>query len=128
MQDVTIVIPNYNGKTLLENCLRTLEQQTYRDFKVLVIDNGSKDGSTEVTSETLNMEIVALKENLGFCGAVNLGIWKTETPYLILLNNDTEVDGHFVEKMLAGVKKSDRIFSCGAQMIDFKNHEIIHEK
>lgn len=125
MQDVTIVIPNYNGKTLLENCLRTLEQQTYRDFKVLVIDNGSKDGSTEVTSETLNMEIVALKENLGFCGAVNLGIQKTETPYLILLNNDTEVDGHFVEKMLAGVKKSDRIFSCGAQMIDFKNHEII---
>lgn len=125
MQDVTIVIPNYNGKILLENCLRTLEQQTYRDFKVLVIDNGSKDGSTEVTSETLNMEIVALKENLGFCGAVNLGIQKTETPYLILLNNDTEVDGHFVEKMLAGVKKSDRIFSCGAQMIDFKNHEII---
>ena len=125
MQEVTIVIPNYNGKRLLENCLKTLEQQTYKDFKVLVIDNGSKDGSAEVSSENLDLEIVSLKENLGFCGAVNLGIQKTETPYLILLNNDTEVDGHFVEKLLAGIQKSERIFSCGAQMIDFKNHEIL---
>ena len=125
MQEVTIVIPNYNGKRLLENCLKTLEQQTYKNFKVLVIDNGSTDGSTEVSSEKLELETVSLKENLGFCGAVNLGIQKTETPYLILLNNDTEVDEHFVEKLLAGIKKSERIFSCGAQMIDFKNHEIL---
>ena len=85
MQEVTIVIPNYNGKRLLENCLKTLEQQTYKDFKVLVVDNGSSDGSTEVSSEKLELEIVSLKENLGFCGAVNLGIQKTKTPYLILL-------------------------------------------
>ena len=79
MQEVTIVIPNYNGKRLLENCLKTLEQQTYKDFKVLVVDNGSSDGSTEVSSEKLELEIVSLKENLGFCGAVNLGIQKTKT-------------------------------------------------
>lgn len=125
MQEVTIVIPNYNGKRLLENCLKTLEQQIYKDFKVLVVDNGSSDGSTEVSSEKLELEIVSLKENLGFCGAVNLGIQKTKTPYLILLNNDTEADRHFVEKLLAGIKKSERIFSCGAQMIDFKNHEML---
>ena len=46
MQEVTIVIPNYNGRKLLENCLGTLEKQTVRDFKVLVIDNGSTDHST----------------------------------------------------------------------------------
>ena len=92
MQDVTIVIPNYNGKKLLENCLKTLEKQTYTGFKVLVVDNGSTDGSASVKSEVLDMEIVSLTENLGFCGAVNLGIQKTTTPYIILLNNDTEVD------------------------------------
>nr|WP_330408861.1 glycosyltransferase family 2 protein [Roseburia inulinivorans] len=125
MQEVTIVIPNYNGKRLLENCLKTLEQQTYKDFKVLVVDNGSSDGSTEVSSEQLELEIVSLKENLGFCGAVNVGIQKTKTPYLILLNNDTETDRYFVEKLLAGIKKSEHIFSCGAQMIDFKDHEML---
>ena len=70
MAEVTVVIPNYNGKTLLENCIKTLEQQTLRDFKLLVIDNGSTDGSTELTSEILDMEIVELGENTGFCKAV----------------------------------------------------------
>ena len=50
MQEVTIVIPNYNGRKLLENCLGTLEKQTVRDFKVLVIDNGSTDHSTDLQS------------------------------------------------------------------------------
>ena len=53
MTEVTIIIPNYNGKKLLENCIKTLERQTCQEFKLLVIDNGSKDGSTDVTSESL---------------------------------------------------------------------------
>mgnify|MGYP000303021628 CR=1 FL=1 len=125
MQEVTIIIPNYNGKSLLENCFRTLENQSYKDFKVLVVDNGSTDGSTDIKSDVLDVEWIALNENLGFCGAVNLAVQKTGTPYVILLNNDTETDKYFVEWLLRGIKKSDHIFSCGAQMIDYKNHEIL---
>lgn len=47
--EVTVIIPNYNGKKLLENCIQTLERQTCTDFKLLVVDNGSDDGSTEVS-------------------------------------------------------------------------------
>lgn len=125
MQEVTIVIPNYNGKKLLLNCLKTLERQTVKDFKVLVIDNASTDGSSAVTSSVLDMEMVILQENLGFCGAVNIGIQKTKTPYILLLNNDTEADEHFVEALLCGIRQSEHIFSCGAQMIDFKNREVL---
>ena len=125
MQEVTIIIPNYNGKSLLENCFRTLENQSYKDFKVLVVDIGSTDGSTDIKSDVLDVEWIALNENLGFCGAVNLAVQKTGTPYVILLNNDTETDKYFVEWLLRGIKKSDHIFSCGAQMIDYKNHEIL---
>lgn len=125
MAEVTVVIPNYNGKTLLENCIKTLEQQTLRDFKLLVIDNGSTDGSTELTSEILDMEIVELGENTGFCKAVNLGIKKTKTPYVILLNNDTEAEPHFVEELLKGIKQSENIFSGSAMMLDFKKRNII---
>ena len=88
--EVTVIIPNYNGKKLLENCIQTLEKQTCTDFKLLVVDNGSDDGSTEVTS-SLDLTMLALKENTGFCGAVNEGIRHADTPYVILLNNDTEV-------------------------------------
>ena len=66
--EVTVIIPNYNGKKLLENCIQTLERQTCTDFKLLVVDNGSDDGSTEVTS-SLDLTMLALKENTGFCGA-----------------------------------------------------------
>ena len=125
MQKVTIVIPNYNERRLLENCLKTLENQTYTDFKVLIIDNGSTDGSKEIISDTLDMEIVSLETNLGFCGAVNLGIQMTNTPYIILLNNDTETDRYFVETLLKAIERSEKIFSCGAQMIDFQNHKIL---
>ena len=125
MTEVTIIIPNYNGKKLLENCIKTLERQTCQEFKLLVIDNGSKDGSTDVTSESLYMEMVALPENTGFCGAVNLGFEMTTTPYAILLNNDTEAEPHFVEELLKGIRQSERIFSCGAQMLDFKQRELL---
>lgn len=125
MTEVTIIIPNYNGKKLLENCIKTLERQTCQEFKLLVIDNGSKDGSTDVTSESLDMEMVALPENTGFCGAVNLGFEMTTTPYAILLNNDTEAEPHFVEELLQGIRQSERIFSCGAQMLDFKQRELL---
>lgn len=123
--DVTIIIPNYNGKKLLENCIETLERQTCPDFKLLVVDNGSTDGSEDVASEVLNMEVIALPENTGFCGAVNTGIRHTQTPYFILLNNDTETEPAFVEALLAGIGRSERIFSCGAMMIDYHNHELI---
>ena len=102
MQEVTIIIPNYNGKSLLENCFRTLENQSYKDFKVLVVDNGSTDGSTDIKSDVLDVEWIALNENLGFCGAVNLAVQKTRTPYVILLNNDTETDKYFVECLFNG--------------------------
>lgn len=125
MTEVTIVIPNYNGKTLLENCIKSLEQQTYQEFKVLVVDNGSTDGSPSLTSDVLDMEIIALGENTGFCKAVNLGIKKTGTPFVILLNNDTEAEPHFVEELLKGIKQGADIFSGSAMMLDFKQRDIL---
>ena len=121
--EVTVIIPNYNGKKLLENCIQTLEKQTCTDFKLLVVDNGSDDGSTEVTS-SLDLTMLALKENTGFCGAVNEGIRHADTPYVILLNNDTEVLPEFVEELLAAIKKSVHLFA-GAMMIDYHDRERI---
>lgn len=123
--EVTIIIPNYNGKKLLQNCIETLEHQTCKAFTLLVVDNGSEDGSVDVTSEVLDLEMIALKENTGFCGAVNIGIQHTRTPYFILLNNDTEAEPEFVEELLAAIKKSSRIFSCGAMMIDYRRRNVI---
>lgn len=119
--EVTIIIPNYNGKQLLENCIETLRYQTFRDFEILVVDNGSTDGSAELTCDEPALRMIALKENTGFCGAVNIGIRSAHTPYVVLLNNDTEVEADFIEKLLAAIKRSERIFSAGALMIDYRD-------
>lgn len=123
--EVTVIIPNYNGRELLKNCIRTLEHQTCPFFQLLIVDNGSTDGSVELGSDILNITWIKLNENTGFCRAVNIGIRHTDTPYFILLNNDTEVAADFVEELLKAVKKSQSIFSCGAQMLDYRRHEII---
>lgn len=123
--EVTVIIPNYNGKKLLKKCIETLEQQSCRTFTTLIVDNGSTDGSTELTSAYLELNWIKLKENTGFCKAVNLGIENTNTPYFLLLNNDTEVWPQFVENLLNAIKKSERIFSCGAQMLDYHRHNIL---
>ena len=69
----TIIIPNYNGLSFMEPCFESLKEQTVRNFKVLVVDNGSTDGSVEWLKEH-QIPTIFLDTNTGFSGAVNVGI------------------------------------------------------
>ena len=86
---VTVIIPNYNGLKFMEPCFRALELQICHKFQILVVDNGSTDGSVEWLKER-GIPTIFLDSNTGFSGAVNVGIRAAKTPYVILLNNDTE--------------------------------------
>ncbi len=67
---VTIVIPNWNGRAFLEPCLRGLERQTFTDYVVIVVDNGSTDGSVEwVKRNYPRVQVIANEENRGFAAA-----------------------------------------------------------
>lgn len=85
MKKVTVIIPNYNGLSFLPDCVDALAVQTRQDFEILVVDNGSKDGSVEWLKEQ-QVPAIFLSENTGFSGAVNVGIRASGTPYVILLN------------------------------------------
>lgn len=124
--DVTIIIPNYNGKHYMKPCLDSLKNQTFSNFKVLVIDNASTDNSLPYMEENYpDIEVVSLDKNYGFSRAVNEGIRRTSTPYVILLNNDTIVDPHYVEEMLRAIQKSPRIFSVSSKMIQMYHPDLI---
>ena len=123
---VTIIIPNYNGKHFMEPCLASLNEQTCRDFKILIVDNASTDGSLEYMEQTYpDIEVLALDSNYGFSRAVNEGIRHADTPYVILLNNDTTVDSRYVEEMLRAIEVSDRIFSVSSKMIQMYHPDLI---
>lgn len=118
MQEVSVIIPNYNGAAYLEGVLSSLEQQDFKNFETILVDNGSTDGSIAIVTEKFSwVHIVELSDNFGFSRAVNEGIYASGAPYVLLLNNDTEVDKSFVGEMLAAIKRHKKAFSCSARMI-----------
>lgn len=112
----TIIIPNYNGMRFLETCVDSLRRQTCQSFRLLVVDNGSEDGSAEWL-KAQGVETILLSENTGFSGAVNTGIRAADTPYVLLLNNDVRADEDFVAEMVRAIERSERIFSVSSRMI-----------
>lgn len=120
MKEVTVVIPNYNGMKYLKICLDALRKQTLKEFRILLIDNGSEDESVAFVRKNYpEVDIICLPENTGFCGAVNTGIRETRTPYVLLLNNDTEVFPEFCEELLKGMKKRKKAFSAAGKLIQY---------
>lgn len=92
MYEVSVIIPNFNGKKYLKDCLDALLRQDFPSFEIVVVDNGSKDGSVQYLGRNYpQVRLIALEENTGFCGAVNVGIRTSQAKYILLLNNDTIV-------------------------------------
>lgn len=114
----TIVIPNYNGKHFMEDCLAALKKQNCRDFETLVVDNGSSDGSVEyLRTRYPEVKLIVLYTNTGFSGAVNEGIRASKSPYVLLLNNDTKATPDFVGELIRAIEKDEKIFSVSSKMI-----------
>ncbi len=126
MSDVSIVIPNYNGIVYLKNCLRSLSEQTGVSAEIIVVDNGSGDGSQDyVRRHFPECVLVCLDRNYGFCRAVNEGIRRAAGPYVILLNNDTEVHPDFAGCLLGAIREDGRRFSCAAKMLDYRDRTLL---
>jgi GT2 family glycosyltransferase len=99
------VIPTWNGRELLDAALASLGEQRFRDFAVVVVDNGSTDGTVEHLRATQpDVELVALAENDGFAGAVNAGIGRAAREGVVLLNNDMELDPGWLAKPVGALE------------------------
>ena len=122
--EVSVIIPNFNGIAFLDTVLNSLEGQSMNDFEVILVDNGSTDGSCSFAAANYPwVHILELPDNFGFCRAVNEGIRASKAPYVLLLNNDTEVTENFVEEMLAAIKRHRNAFSCGAKMVQYHDRD-----
>ena len=126
MTETAVIIPNYNGEQYLRECLDALAGQTSKDFSVLIVDNGSTDGSLSLLqNEYPQVSVLALPENTGFCHAINEGTRQTEAPFVVYLNNDTVVFPDFIEELTAAIKRHPKAFAVGAKMLQYRDHEKI---
>lgn len=130
MDKITVVIPNYNGIKFLGDCLDSVldQEPDTPEYGILVVDNGSSDGSLELLRERYpQIRVEALPENTGFCHAVNLGIRQAETPYVILLNNDTRVRRGFIRSLYRAVENRPDAFSVSARMLMWDRPELLDD-
>ncbi len=103
----SVIILNWNGRHLLEECISSIRSQTFRDFETIVVDNGSTDGSVGWLRDRCgdSVSTVALPSNLGFAGGNNAGIRVAGGRYVILLNNDTDVDPGWLAALADAVRR-----------------------
>ncbi len=123
---ISIVIPNWNGKHLLEQCLASLKKLTYKNVEVLIIDNGSTDDSLVFMRKFYpEYKIVALDTNTGFAHAVNVGITESHGDYVALLNNDTEVEPNWLTELVRPFSKDASIGIVASKLLNFYSRDTI---
>ena len=124
---VSVVIPNWNGLAHLPTCLAALRAQTYPHLEVLVVDNGSGDGSQDyITREHPKVLLLALDRNLGLTGGSNLGFRSAQGEILISLNNDTEAEPGFVESLVTALLDHPEAGMATAKLRLFDRRDTLH--
>ena len=136
---VVVVIPNWNLKNDLSECLDTLSKSTYPNLEVVVVDNASSDGSAAHLAQNYPwVTLVALSENSGYAGGINAGIravWAQQPDYILALNNDTLLPEDTITALVQTAESDpgfgiiapkifyhpsrDRIFSLGDRVYKF---------
>lgn len=144
---VAVIILNYNGWRFLPMCLDALAQTEYPSDRldILVVDNASQDDSiAQLRTHYPNVRVLALNQNLGFAGGNNAGIcamgavkgqrskvkgggsddlqpstFDVRPEYIVLLNNDTAVDSHWLKPLVRAAQADPCVGACGSKLVFF---------
>ena len=137
VKTVSVIILNWNGKRFLDECLSSLQRQTFKDFEVILVDNASQDNSIEFLESNYNdfIKIIKNNRNYGFSGGNNIGISHAGGRYIVLLNNDTRADPAFLAHLVWAAERHPHVGMCaakvyldsGGKMIDTVGHLIYRD-
>jgi GT2 family glycosyltransferase len=125
---LSIVIVYWNNARYLPRCLDCLTRQTFRDFEVIVVDNGSSDGGTEALDETypgLSLRLEQRSTNLGFAAGNNIGARLAGGKWLILLNADAFPEPDWLERLLAASNAHPEATSFSSRQLQADNPRVL---
>lgn len=124
---VSVIIPHWNGRHHLDDCLTSLRRQTFADHEVILVDNGSTDGSQAyVRQEYPEVILIELGENRGFTGACNAGYAASRGEFVCLLNNDTESDPHWLEVIVGTFERHSKVGIVASKLLLFDQRDHFH--
>lgn len=127
---VYIIILNWNGKGHLKDCLPSVVKTIYPNFKIVVVDNGSTDGSQKFIKKYFpDVELLENEKNLGFVRGNNVGIKYAivqGAKYIALLNNDTEIDKDWLKSLVDCINKDENIAATTSKMMMYYSRKVIN--
>lgn len=127
MSRVAIIIPTWNGLRYLPGCLNAALRQTYGQYEVVLVDNGSCDGTQEfVTTHYSQVRVLRSERNLGFAAGTNFGIRNTRSDYVATLNNDTEVEPGWLEELVKVMDSDPKVGMCASKMLFSDQPQVIN--
>ncbi len=127
MPRVSVIIPNLNGRHLLETCLSALDRQTFCDFEVILVDDASSDDSIEWTQAHFPyIHIVRLSQRSGLAIACNRGAAAAQGEILVMLNNDTEVEAGWLEALVQAMDQNPHAGAVASKMLLFDRRNFLH--
>lgn len=109
----SIIIPSYNQREVLLQCLENLEAHTQQPYELIVVDDASSDGTAEAISKRRRVRLAVHEQNKGFAGAVNTGLMMAKGRNVLLLNNDVLVAENWLLNMLNCLHSSPDIGAVG---------------
>lgn len=126
MIKASVIIPNWNGVDLLKDCLLSLQNQSFKDFEIILVDNNSTDKSLEYVSKNFpKIKIKKLNKNYGFAKAINEGVKVSDAGYVIFINNDTQANKDFIKKLIDCANAHPEVISVNSKLLNFYNKKII---
>lgn len=125
---VYIIILVYNGKKWIDNCLDSVLKTDYPNYKILIVDNASKDGSTEYIADKFpHVELIRNNKNYGFAEGNNIGMryaLNREADYVILLNQDTKVESGWIKGLVTVAEIDKKIGILSPMQYDYEGKDL----
>jgi len=123
----SVIILNWNGREHLAGCLDSLKTQTLEAFEVLVVDNGSTDGSAEYLEAEYGqfIRLIRSPDNLGFAAGNNLAMARARGSYIALLNNDAVAAPDWLELTATALDDNSAAGTCAVQLLNFQDRRVI---
>ena len=120
MVDLTILIVSHNTKTDLEACLRAIARYPpHLSYEVVVVDNGSQDGSpAAVLAQWPSVRVIRLETNVGFASANNVGFRATTSELVLLLNSDAFVPDGAIDRLVRAMRELPGASIVGPRLVD----------
>jgi len=124
---VSVIMVNYNGKRLLAESLTALQNQTYQNLEIILVDNGSSDGSVEYVKDNFrSVTLIVNKKNRGFAWGNNRGIEKATGAFIATINTDAFANLDWIEELVNPMAYNDRIGTCASKMLFYDRREVIN--